>query len=99
MRAGGSFVEFGDRLGNMANKKPHDRVQALGLETITAAASRLQIARNTVLYAINTGRLPVYGASSGKANDYVYLIRPEDADQLWGDRTHPLQHDRELIPA
>lgn len=61
-----------------ASARTHD----LPYETTGTTARRLGIAISTVDAAIACGRLPAYRVTRGDGRP-MYLIRPQDADQLW----------------
>lgn len=79
-------------------KEQKTRVLDIGLCTVSGIARRYGLARPTVMYAIRTGRLPAYRASTDDGRG-LYLVKPSDADTLWGTRIKPIPHDHELIPA
>ncbi|BBZ00520.1 hypothetical protein MFAL_39860 [Mycolicibacterium fallax] len=78
-----------------ANKPRTPRVQHLGLETVSSIHRRHNIARQTVLRAIESGRLPAYVAKTDDVGRPIYLVKPSDADSLWGI----LPIDHELVSA
>lgn len=60
------------------------RVQHLGLETVTSIHRRLGVTRQTISHAISTGRLPAYVTHTDNDQRVIYLVKPSDADALWG---------------
>lgn len=79
-------------------KQRNIRAQRIGLCTVSGIARRYGLARPTVMHAIRIGKLPCYLATTEMGRD-LYLVKPADADVLWGTRVKPLPHDPELIPA
>lgn len=71
------------------------RTQHTGLRTVSGIASQFDVARTTVVRAINDGRLPAYTADGD--GGVLFLVKPADAEALWGLRAQPLSHDPELI--
>lgn len=79
---------------SMTDATPHSAV--LALETPSASALRLGIARNTVIAAMQDGRIPVY-LIHGKVG-MERLIKIADADAIW-NRGRALSIDAELVAA
>lgn len=76
-------------------KEQKTRVQNIGLSTVSGIARRYGLTRPSVMYAIRTGRLPAYRASTDDGRG-LFLVKPSDADALWGTRVKPLAIDPEL---
>lgn len=74
------------------------RLQRLNLATPGTIARTHGVARETVFKAINDGRLPAYVVTTANPTRRGhFLIRPADADALWGLRKKPLELDPELV--
>lgn len=74
------------------------RLQYLNLATPSTIVRSHRVTREGIYKAIEDGRLPAYVVTTASPTRRgQFLIKPADADALWGLRKQPLTHDPELV--